>query len=94
MEAGHDLFGLWTARVTFGRIGCAGRGLSKLYQTKAVARAYVRGGFRRRQTSIRRFGVPYRPVAASSVTTPLLEITGVIALSAALSPNQLAFCYG
>ena len=88
VEAGQDLFGLWTARVTFGRIGCAGRSLSKIFPTEAAAHAFVRSGLRRRQTSVRRFGVPYRLVAASPAATPLLEITGVIAPSAPLAEQE------
>ena len=86
VEAGQDLFGLWTARVTFGRIGCAGRSLCKLFPSEAAARAFVRSGLRRRQTSIRRFGVPYRLVAASPAAAPLLEITGILGPSTPLSP--------
>ena len=88
VEAGQDLFGLWSARVTFGRIGCAGRSLSKIFPTEAAAHAFVRSGLRRRQTSVRRFGVPYRLVAASPAATPLLEITGVIAPSAPLAEQE------
>ena len=88
VEAGQDLFGWWTARVTFGRIGCTGRSLSRLFPTEPAARAFVRSGLRRRQTSIRRFGVPYRLVAASPAATPLLEITGVIAPSAPLAEQE------
>ena len=88
VEAGQDLFGLWTARVTFGRIGCGGRSLSKLFATEAAARAFVRSGLRRRQTSVRHFGVPYRLVTASPAATPLLEITGVVAPAVAAADQE------
>ena len=87
VEAGQDLFGQWTTRVTFGRIGCMGRSLSRLFTTEAAALAFVRRGLRRRQTSVQRFGVPYRLVAASPEATTLLELTGITArLSSAESP--------
>jgi len=88
VEAGQDLFGLWTALVTFGRIGSTGRSLSKLFPTEAAARAFVQSGLRRRQTSVRRFGVPYRLVAASPAAIPLLEITGVIAPAVATADQE------
>ena len=82
VEVGQDLFGMWTVRVTFGRIGCNGRTVSRLFPTEAAAKAFARSGLRRRQTSMRRFGVPYRLVEASPAATALLELTGIIAAPA------------
>ena len=82
VEVGQDLFGMWTVRVTFGRIGCTGRTVSRLFPTEVAARAFVRSGLRRRQTSMRRFGVPYRLVEASPAAINLLELTGIIAAPA------------
>ena len=77
IEAGQDLFGLWTASVSFGRIGRSGRRLSHAFPTETATLAFVRAGLRRRQTSVKRFGVPYRLTEASPAAAPLLELTGV-----------------
>ena len=74
--AGADLFGLWTAYVSFGRIGAAGRTMRHEFANEAAAIAFVRRGLRRRATAVRRLGVPYRPVEASSAADRLLAVTG------------------
>ena len=74
---GPDLFGLWTAHVKFGRIGAAGRTMRHEFNCEAAAIAFVRRGLRRRATAVRRLGVPYRPVEASSRADHLLTLTGL-----------------
>ena len=75
--AGADLFGLWTAHVTFGRIGAPGRTLRYEFASQAAAAAFVRSRLRRRATAIRRLGVPYLPVDASPAADQLLVLTGL-----------------
>src|ERR1700674_5867743 len=75
--AGADLFGLWTAHVNFGRIGAVGRTMRHEFSCEAAAIACVRRGLRRRATVLRRLGVPYRPVEASSAGDRLLAATGL-----------------
>ena len=74
--AGADLFGLWTAYVSFGRIGAGGRTMRHEFANEATAIGFVRRGLRRRATAVRRLGVPYRPVEASSAADRLLAVTG------------------
>jgi predicted DNA-binding WGR domain protein len=75
--AGADLFGLWTAHVSFGRIGSVGRTMRHEFSSEMAAVAFVRRGLRRRATAIRRLGVPYRPVETSSAAYHLLTLTGL-----------------
>jgi predicted DNA-binding WGR domain protein len=75
--AGPDLFGLWTAHVSFGRIGASGRTMRHEFTTEAAAIGFVRRGLRRRATAVRRLGVPYRPVEASPAADRLLVMTGL-----------------
>jgi predicted DNA-binding WGR domain protein len=75
VEAGLDLFGNWTARVAFGRIGSRGRVISREFASEEDVRAFVRKGIRRRGSAIRRAGVAYRVVEASPDVFPV--ITGV-----------------
>jgi predicted DNA-binding WGR domain protein len=82
VEAGRDLFGQWWARVCFGRIGCRGRTMRHEFGSEAEARAFVRRGLRRRRGSIKRCGVAYRLIEASSAAAPLLAITGIAAQGA------------
>ena len=65
VEAGIDLFGNWTARVAFGRIGSRGRVMSREFASEEDVHAFVRKGLRRRRSAIRRSGVAYRVVEAS-----------------------------
>lgn len=57
-----DLFGRWTIRVTFGRIGRNGRSVHKTFGSEAEARRYYCAALRRRATAPRRIGVNYQPV--------------------------------
>ena len=45
--ASADLFGLWTAHVTFGRIGAAGRTIRHEFSNEAAALGFIRRGLRR-----------------------------------------------
>ncbi|ACB97300.1 WGR domain-containing protein [Beijerinckia indica] len=69
----RDLFGCWNARVTFGRIGGAGRTLRYDFEDQDEARAFVRKGLKRRQGAPRRCGVAYRLVEASGNAEDLLS---------------------
>jgi predicted DNA-binding WGR domain protein len=41
-DARRDLFGEWTVRVSFGRIGCAGRAIARAFASKEDGRhAYI-----------------------------------------------------
>ena len=73
--AGTDLFGRWTAQVTFGRIGAAGRTVRHEFASETAAVAFVRRSLRRRATAVRRLGVPYRAVEASPEADQLLVLT-------------------
>ena len=75
--AGADLFGLWVAYVSFGRIGAAGRTMRHEFASEAAAIRFVRRGLHRRSTAVRRLGVPYRPVEASPVADRLLLMSGL-----------------
>jgi len=75
--AGVDLFGLWTAHVSFGRIGAAGRTMRHEFTSEAEAIRFVRRSLHRRATAVRRLGVPYRPVEASPAADRLLALTGL-----------------
>ena len=75
--AGADLFGLWVAYVSFGRIGAAGRTMRHEFASEAAAIRFVRRGLHRRATAVQRLGVPYRPVEASPVADRLLLMSGL-----------------
>lgn len=62
LEAGRDLFGLLTLRVTFGRTGTDGRTVTKIAQDEAHAREMARLMLARRRGATRRAGVAYRLV--------------------------------
>ena len=62
IEAGRDLLGDWTVRITFGRIGTEGRTLLKLVAGEEAARLVVRRALARRALAPKRTGVPYRVV--------------------------------
>jgi hypothetical protein len=76
--AGQDLSGNWTARVSFGRIGCNGRTISREFASENDVQAFVRKGLRRRQTAIRRLGVAYGVVEASPETSTFLALVGFV----------------
>jgi len=80
--AAADLFGLWTAHVTFGRIGTPGRTLRYEFAGQAAATAFVLSRLRRRATAIRRLGVAYLPVDASPAADQLLVLTGLRCVAA------------
>ena len=85
--AGADLFGVWTAQVTFGRIGAAGRIIGHTFADQAAAVAFVRRGLRRRATAVRRIGVAYRPIEAAPSAGDLLALTGLDRPAAATPPT-------
>jgi WGR domain len=80
VEAGPDLFGVWIAKVRFGRIGAAGRAVSYHFASEAEARSFVRARLGRRRTAERRIGVAYRAIAASPLARPLLHLSGLTEL--------------
>jgi predicted DNA-binding WGR domain protein len=61
----RDLFGLWNARVTFGRIGGGGRMIRYDFASKEAAHAFVRSGLLRRRGAVRRCGVAYQVIEAA-----------------------------
>ena len=77
VDAGRDLFGQWTVRVSFGRIGCAGRTIAHAFASEDEARTFVKNGIRRRRGAIRRCGVVYEIIEASPAALPLLTIAGL-----------------
>jgi predicted DNA-binding WGR domain protein len=74
--AGADLFGLWIAHVSFGRIGAAGRTMRHEFTSEAEAIRFVRRSLHRRATAVRRLGVPYRPVEASPARPDGIVVSG------------------
>ena len=66
VRMGRDLFGLWHARVTFGRIGRSGRTLRYDFGSQEEAEAFVRAGLKRRRGAPRRCGAAYRLIEAST----------------------------
>ena len=76
VEAGPDLFGVWTVKVCFGRIGTVGRTVRHDFASEAEVQSFVRAKLRRRRTAPRRIGVAYRAIAASPIARPLLQLTG------------------
>lgn len=80
IRMGRDLFGLWHARVTFGRIGRSGRTLRYDFGSQDEAEAFVRAGLKRRRGARRRCGAAYRLIETSPGRTALTEqqIAGLI----------------
>ncbi len=76
VEAGLDLFGKWTVRVSFGRIGSNGRTMAREFASEDEVRAFVRRGLRRRSTAVRRLGVAYRVIEASPEASLILALVG------------------
>ena len=72
VEAGIDLFGEWTARVSYGRIGARGRTIWRVFESEKLAREFVRKGLRRRRSAMRRCGVAYKVIEASPAALPLI----------------------
>ena len=66
VRMGRDLFGLWHARVTFGRIGRSGRTLRYDFGSQEEAKVFVKAGLRRRRGAPRRCGAAYRLIEAST----------------------------
>jgi predicted DNA-binding WGR domain protein len=77
VEAGLDLFGDWTARVSFGRIGGRGRMIWRAFASEESARDFVRKGLRRRRSAVRRCGVAYKVIEASPDVLPLVVEAGL-----------------
>ncbi len=61
-EIARDLFGAWTIRVAYGRIGSHGRELVKTVDSEAKARAMLKAALARRATARNRKGIDYREV--------------------------------
>jgi predicted DNA-binding WGR domain protein len=85
IEAGLDLFGNWTARVSFGRIGSRGRMILREFASEEDVRLFVRKGLRRRCSAVRRAGVAYRVVEASP---DVLSVIAHVGLEWALSDRK------
>jgi predicted DNA-binding WGR domain protein len=60
ITAGRDLFGVWVAEMTYGRIGAVGRTKTRSFTRVEDAAAAVDASLRRRATLPRRLGVAYR----------------------------------
>lgn len=77
IEFDRDLFGVLTARVTFGRIGCTGRTRQWAFADGNRAATFLRAKLRRRATGPQRIGAAYRVVDASVVAWPFLDSAGL-----------------
>ena len=77
LEAGRDLFGAWTAEVQFGRIGRAGRTVTRSFGAESELRAFMRARLRRRASAPARIGVAYRCVGADAGSARLLRGFGI-----------------
>jgi len=60
ITVGLDLFGVWVAEMTYGRIGAVGRTKTRSFTRVEDAAAAVDASLRRRATLPRRLGVAYR----------------------------------
>jgi predicted DNA-binding WGR domain protein len=60
ITVGQDLFGIWIAELTYGRIGAIGRTKTRSFTRIEDAAAAVDASLRRRATLPRRLGVAYR----------------------------------
>lgn len=67
LEITDDLFGVWSVRINFGRIGASGRTLVRLFSDFAAAERYARAAIARRGSAPRRIGVRYRVVEDTDV---------------------------
>ncbi len=77
VEAGIDLFGEWTARVSYGRIGSRGRTIARVFESEKLAREFVRKGLRRRRSAKRPCGVAYTVIEASPEVLPFVVAAGL-----------------
>ncbi len=60
ITVGRDLFGIWVAEMTYGRIGAVGRTKTRSFTRIEDAAAAVDASLRRRATLPHRLGVAYR----------------------------------
>ncbi len=60
ITVGQDLFSIWVAEMTYGRISTVGRTKTRSFTRTEDAAAAVDASLRRRTTLPRRLGVPYR----------------------------------
>ncbi len=60
ITVGRDLFGIWVAEMTYGRIGAVGRTKTRSFTRIEEAAAAVDASLRRRATLPHRLGVAYR----------------------------------
>jgi hypothetical protein len=77
LEAGRDLFGVWTTEVQFGRIGHAGRTIRQAFTSEPELQTFVRRRLKRRATAPARIGVAYRCIGADAASAPLLAAVGI-----------------
>lgn len=77
LHAGRDLFGLWHARVSFGRIGCDGRTIRYDFADEAGVSRSVRTCLLRRRRARKQAGAAYRTLQASPSARTLLEELGM-----------------
>jgi predicted DNA-binding WGR domain protein len=87
VEAGIDLFGEWTARVSYGRIGSRGRTIWRVFESEKLAREFVRKGLRRRRSAMRRCRVAYKVIEASPAALPLIAAAGLESVAGARLPK-------
>lgn len=60
---GKDLFGKWYVTIGFGRYGTGGASKSKLFEERQEAYDFINARLRRRLSSLKRIGCPYRIVS-------------------------------
>lgn len=77
IEFARDLFGVLTAQVSFGRIGCTGRTGHWAFVDAERARWFLRATLRRRATGPRRIGATYQVIDASMSAWPFLDAAGL-----------------
>lgn len=71
LEITDDLFGVWSVRINFGRIGASGRTLVRVFSEFTAAERYVRAALARRDSAPRRIGVRYRVVEDTHELSPM-----------------------
>jgi hypothetical protein len=73
ITVGQDLFGIWIAELTYGRIGAAGRTKTRSFARIEDAAFAVNASLSRRATLPRRLGVAYRLRSVTLDRTSYLE---------------------
>lgn len=77
IEFARDMFGVLTAQVSFGRIGCSGRTRQWAFHDAARATWFLRTKLNRRATSPQRIGARYQIIDASVSAWPFLDAAGL-----------------